>query len=77
MRIWVEYYRCYTQPACRRSMVSGTAVLKRFLKSNTEASEMTATQAAATRISQAEFDKLFQEVCNWGRWGSEELASER
>ncbi|MGH9511131.1 MAG: cyclase family protein [Terriglobales bacterium] len=30
---------------------------------------MVPIQKAHGRISPAEFDKLFQELCNWGRWG--------
>lgn len=33
---------------------------------------MIPTQAVPDRISHAEFDKLFQEVCNWGRWGADD-----
>jgi kynurenine formamidase len=33
---------------------------------------MIPTQTAPSRISGADFDKLFQEVCNWGRWGADD-----
>ena len=29
-------------------------------------------QMTPVKISRAEFDKLFQELCNWGRWGADD-----
>ena len=33
---------------------------------------MTPTQTAPSRISRAEFDKLFEELSNWGLWGADD-----
>ena len=33
---------------------------------------MRSTQTAPGRISRAEFDRLFQELSNWGRWGTDD-----
>jgi kynurenine formamidase len=33
---------------------------------------MTPIQTTPGRISNAEFEDLFQEVCNWGRWGADD-----
>lgn len=32
----------------------------------------TLTKTTPTHVSRAEFDKLFQAVCNWGRWGDDD-----
>src|SRR5579872_1931973 len=55
-----------------RCTVCETVKWKRFSRSNTEADGMSSSQTAPKRISRAEFDKLFQELSNWGRWGADD-----